>query len=115
MPLTSENHFICGLKKPDGTPDCKVEFYYNPGGPNQPPPEWPPAILAALTKIVAIVSPLAQSFTTFYCCDDHAIEGIKRGQHLPSLPPKVQAATEADMNAAKRGMAAVAEMKGKPS
>ena len=116
MPLKNENHFVCDLKKADGTPDCNVDFHYNPGGPNMPAPAWEPGVQAALSKVLAITYPLT-GYTTFFCCDDHAIEAIKRGQHLPALPPKVAPATEADMAAAKRGMKVVDGMKAgaKPS
>lgn len=114
MTLTVENHFICGLKTPEGKPDCKVDFYYDPGGPGKPPPDWNDGVRTALTKVVAITMPLT-GFTTFFCCDEHAIEAIKRGQHLPELPPKITGATEADLNRAKAGMKVVDGMKGKPS
>jgi len=115
MPLTTENHFVCGLKKPNGDPDCNVDFYYNPGSQGKPP-EWAPAVQVALNKIVALTHPLT-NFTTFFCSDEHAILAIERGQHLPPMPPKVQPATEADVTAAKRGLKVVEGMRegAKPS
>jgi hypothetical protein len=119
MPLTTENHFVCGFKEPDGQP-CKVDFYYQPGQPPAPGmpaqmPNWPPAIQLALSKAVAVTH-LISGNTTFYCCDEHAIEAIGMGQHLPAMPPKITPATEADMNAAKRGMKVVQDMReAKPS
>jgi hypothetical protein len=110
MPLKNENHFSCDLKKPNGDPDCNVDFYYDPGGPGKPVPQWDPGIQNALNKAIAITHPLTQ-FTTFWCCDEHAQEGIARGQHLPPLPSKVQGATEADMNNAKRGMSIVDKLR----
>jgi hypothetical protein len=113
VPLTTENHFVCGFKEPNGEP-CKVDFYYDPGAKDRTP-QWPPAIQVALTKAIAVTMPLT-GHTTFYCCDEHAIEAIGMGQHLPSMPPKITPATEADMNAAKRGMKAVQDMReAKPS
>jgi hypothetical protein len=113
--LKTENHFVCELKKPvSGEPDCTVDFYYDPGSQGKPP-QWPAGIQVALSKIVAVTHPLT-GHTTFYCCDEHAIEAIGMGQHLPPVPPKIAPATEADMNAAKRGMKAVEQMRdAKPS
>ena len=102
-PLTTENHFVCGLK------DCKVDFYYDPGAQGRPP-NWPPAIQVALTKVLAITMPLT-GHTSFYCCKEHAIAALESDQYLPELPPKVAGATEADMEAAKRGMKVVQGMK----
>jgi hypothetical protein len=115
MPLTTENHFICSLKKPTGEPDCNVDFYYDPGSQGKPP-QWTPAVQIALNKVVAVTMPIT-GFTTFYCCDEHAILAIERAQHLPPMPAKVAPATEADLNAAKRGMKVVDGMKAaaKPS
>jgi hypothetical protein len=114
MGLKSVNHFVCDLKNPDGTPDCDVEFYYNPGVQNAPPPAWEPGVQAALNKIVAVSHPITQ-YVTFYCCEDHAILAVQRGQHLPPLPPKIRPATEADAARAGRGMKAVDGMRAKPS
>ena len=109
MPLLTKNHFTCQL------PGCDVEFYFDPGRQGAPPPVWEPGIQARLNKVVAITYSLT-GYTTFWCCDEHAIEGIKAGQHLPPLPAKVAPATEAEMNAAKRGMKIVDDMRGaKPS
>ena len=120
MTLTAENHFFCDLKKPDGSRDCEVDFYYE--GPKQNPlggppvmPVWSPGIQAAINKRVAVTHPQT-GFTTFYCCDEHAMEGINRGQHLPPLPPKVLGATEADLKRAQSGMKVVDGMRtAKPS
>ena len=115
MPLLDEKHFRCDLKKPDGSPDCDVEFWYDPGGPNRPPPVWDAGTQARLNKVVAVVHPLI-AFTTFWCSDEHAIEAIKRGQHLPPLPSKIAPATDADLARAKSGMKVVESMRGaKPS
>jgi hypothetical protein len=114
MALKNENHFVCDLKKSDGTADCDKEFYYDPGRQNAPPPAWEPGVQAALNKIVAVSHPITQ-YVTFYCCDDHAIEAIKRGQHLPPLPPKIKPASVADMKNAARGNKQVEEMKTRPS
>jgi hypothetical protein len=88
MPLTTENHFVCGFK------GCNVDFYYEPPkppmAPGMPPqmPNWPPAIRLALDKAVAVTH-LITAHTTFYCCDEHAVEAIGEGQHLPPMPPKI--------------------------
>ena len=128
MPLSAKitNTFRCDLKKPDGSPDCNVEFDYNPNP--TPVEQWPPAVQIALMKVVQITHPLTvngnqQTMTPpnpprLYCCDEHAIEGIKRLQHLPALPPKIQpSATDADVKAAVAGDKAVRQMKSaaKPS
>jgi hypothetical protein len=121
-PLTTENHFVCQLQKPDGEPDCNVDFYYEPGKPpampGMPPqaPNWPAAVQIALNKAVATTH-LVSGHTAFWCCDEHARMGIERGQHLPPMPKKVAPATEADLNAAKRGMKVVENMRegAKPS
>jgi hypothetical protein len=108
MPLTQANHFVCNF------PDCKVDFYYDPGSQGKPP-EWPEGVRAALSKVVAVTYPLT-GYSTFYCCDEHAIEAIGQGIHLPPLPPKIAPATEADLSAAKRGMKVVNGMRdAKPS
>jgi hypothetical protein len=110
MPLTTENHFVCGF------PGCKVDFYYAAGIQGQPAPNWPDSIRVALNKVVAVTHPLT-GYSTFYCCDEHAIEAIGQGIHLPPLPPKVAPATEAELKAAQRGMSIVGAMRNeaKPS
>lgn len=113
MPLTQENHFVCGLKKIDSDePDCSVDFYYDPGGPGRPQPSWPEGVRAALTKVVAVSYPLT-GYTTFFCCDAHAILAIERGQHMPPLPAKITAATQADMASAKAASQVLDRMRGK--
>ena len=116
--LTNENHFKCDLQKPDGTPDCDVEFYYDPGTPQMPNPPRPAGTEVALMKIVATVHARTQ-YTRFYCCDAHASEGIKRAQHLPPTPSAIHIpASAADVKAAVAGAKAVTEMKapaGRPS
>ena len=115
MPLTQENHFTCGLKKPDGTPDCDVDFHYNPGNQQTPYPGWPPELYEKLVAVRALTLPLT-GHTTFYCSDLHLLAAIERGQHLPPAPPKViPAGSKADMDAAARGACAVTEMKQRPS
>ena len=120
MPLQQKvtNTFRCDLKKPDGTPDCDVEFDYNANP--QPPEVWPAGVQIALMKIAQVAHPMTvggQPGTIpnppkLYCCDEHAIEGIKRKQHLPALPPKiVPASTDAEVRAAASGAKAVAQMK----
>ena len=110
MPLLNTNHFTCDFKNEKGV-QCDVDFYYDPGRQGAPPPVWDPGTQARLNKIVAVTYPLT-SFTTFYCCDDHATRAIETGQHLPPLPSKIAPATEADLNAAKRGMKIVEDMRG---
>ena len=120
--FTNERRFRCDLKKPDGSPDCNVDFYYEdskpPAMPGMPPqtPIFEPGIQAALTKIVAITYSFT-GYATGYCCEEHAIEAIKRGQHMPPIPSKITGATEADMNRAKGGMKVVDGMRAgaKPS
>ena len=97
MPLTPQNHFQCDLKKPDGSPDCDVAFSYDPGRQGVPPPVWEPSIQVALSKIIATTHSLT-GFVTMWCCDEHAAEGIKRGQHMPPAPSKLTAsASDADL------------------
>lgn len=102
MPLKNQNHFHCDL------PECDVEFSYDPGGPNKPPPNWPDGIRARLAKVVAVTYPLT-AYTTFYCGDVHAVEAIGRGLHMPPLPkPDLTAsATDADVKNAARAKAIV--------
>lgn len=121
MTLIMENHFTCDLKKANGERDCEVEFNYDMGGPAPAPglppraPDWPPAVLARVTKIVAVVHPLTQ-FTSFYCCDEHASLAIDRGQHLPPMPSRITPATDGDLENAKRAMTVVNGMRAvKPS
>lgn len=115
MSLKDEKHFSCDLKTPDGEPDCKVDYSWDPGAPGRPIVQMDPGVQAALAKAVAITYLLSlpgqPQYVTFYCCDEHAIEAIKRGQHLPPLPKKIQGATEAEMKAAERGLAVVDEMR----
>jgi hypothetical protein len=110
MALKNENRFTCDLK------GCNVDFYYEagkpPAAPGLPPqiPNWSPAIQVALNKAVAVTH-LITGHTAFYCCDAHAIEAIGEGQHLPPMPSKITPATEADVNAAKRGIKVVEGMR----
>jgi hypothetical protein len=109
MPLLGENHFKCDFKDVNGP--CDVDFYYDPGRQGAPPPVWDAGTQARLNKIVAVVYPLT-NHTTFYCCDEHAIQAIKTGQHLPPLPQKIAAeGSDAAVKAAAAGARAVAQMK----
>jgi hypothetical protein len=119
MPLKNENRFTCDLKPTPVEKGCDVDFYYDPGSPGAPgmpprQPAWDVGTASALNRIVCITLPIS-GFTTFYCCKEHAIMALDRDQHLPPVPPKIAGATEADLNAAKRGMKVVENMKAKPS
>ena len=119
MPILNENHFICDYVDEHGT-KCGVDFYYE--GPKQNPmggppimPNLPPAIVARQAKMIMVAHGVS-GYTTWYCSDDHAIEAIGLGRHLPPMPTKVAPATEAEMEAAKRGLGIVKQMReGKPS
>ena len=112
MPLTNKitNTFRCDFKDSNGK-QCDVEFDFNPGAPGQPPPQWGPAIQARLTKVVQVVHAMT-GYTTWYCSDEHAVESIGYGHHLPPLPPKIVPATsDAEVRAAANGAKTVAQMK----
>jgi hypothetical protein len=114
MPLTPHNFFKCDLLTEKGEPDCDVNFYYDSGGPNRPPPNWPDGIKVALTKVVAVTHPLT-GHTKFFCSDGHAIEAIKRGQHIPPIPQELPrltpSATDADVKEVARQAKAVEGIK----
>lgn len=125
MPLENENYFHCDLKDKNGKPICDVAFHYDPNAgkqtaPNlQPRPQWPEGIRVALSKVIAVVYPLT-SYTTFYCCDDHAKQGIDNGCHMPPLPKGpgpvlTPTATDADVRTAAHAAQTVAKMRSNPS
>lgn len=113
------NRFSCDLRKPDGTPDCDVDFEYSPN--LAPGEQWPQRIQIALMSIVQVSHPLTQGGSPtappnqprFYCCRDHAVKALQMDQHLPAMPPKIVPATSnAEVKAAAAGARAVTEMKG---
>lgn len=110
MPLTNENRFRCDF------PGCDKEFAYDPGRPNQPPPNWDSATTSALERIVAVTH-AKSGYVSWYCGDIHAIDAIGQGKHLPPQPPKLQvASSDAEVKAAAAGAKAVQQMKSpKPS
>jgi hypothetical protein len=121
MTLKPFQQFKCDFKGDSDNPACDVEFFYNPQpiGPQVPglPPQfdWTPEMKADLEAIVTVTLPLT-SYSTFYCCAAHAILAIAAGQHLPEAPPKIAPANAKDLDAVKRGMAIVGDMrKAKPS
>lgn len=119
MPLNPENHFACDFTDENGT-RCGVDFYYespkqNPAGGLPIMPNLSPGVQARINKFVMVAHGVS-GYTTWYCCDEHAIESIGLGRHLPPMPTKVAPATEAEMEAAKRGLGIVKQMReGKPS
>lgn len=122
MALTQKmfNVFRCDLRKPDGSPDCDVEFEYNANP--QPPETWPAGVHIRLMNIVQVSHPMTAGGQPpnqmpnpprLYCSREHAVKALELDQHLPALPPKIVAATtNAEVKAAAAGANAVAEMKG---